>query len=132
MTSLPYSPRRRGALPGKMNAVKHGYYAKHYSPAEIEDLENRPVECINDEINLLRIFTRRTLGLSRPDMTFSQTIELLHVLVEVCTCINRLIRTQLLLNPPEDARDEIRQLLAQIGEELEWKDTPSSLINPEG
>ncbi len=40
----PKSPRKRGAPKGNHNALKHGLYAKHYTPEILPELQNMPTD----------------------------------------------------------------------------------------
>lgn len=46
--------RRRGAQPGNLNALKHGFYSKQFEPAEIQDLETRLLEGLQDEVAIIK------------------------------------------------------------------------------
>ena len=43
-----------GAPKGNTNALKHGLYAKHYTPEQRKDLKHMSPEDLTHEINLLR------------------------------------------------------------------------------
>ena len=48
--------RKRGGQPGKQNARKHGFYSKHFTPEQIEQLEDDDdLRDLGPEIALLRV-----------------------------------------------------------------------------
>ena len=48
--------RKRGAQPGNQNARKHGFYSKHFTPDQVEKLENADdLRDLGPEIALLRV-----------------------------------------------------------------------------
>ena len=48
--------RKRGAQPGNQNARKHGFYSKHFTPDQIEQIGNaHDLKDLGPEINLLRV-----------------------------------------------------------------------------
>jgi hypothetical protein len=57
------SRRKRGAQPGNANALKHGFYARHFNPNEVTRLEHIQ-DGLADEINLLRLAMQRLVALA--------------------------------------------------------------------
>jgi hypothetical protein len=54
-------PRRlRGAQPGNCNALKHGFYSRHFKHGEVEDLAVFN-DILDEEIDMLRVVHRRAL-----------------------------------------------------------------------
>ena len=48
--------RKRGGQPGNQNARKHGFYSKHFTPEQIEQLEDADdLKDLGPEIALLRV-----------------------------------------------------------------------------
>ena len=61
--------RHRGGQPGNLNALKHGFYSKTFRKIETEDLECMGGEGLEDEIEMMRIMTRRFLELAQKAKT---------------------------------------------------------------
>ncbi len=55
--------RRKGGQPGNLNALKHGFYSKHFLKGEIMDLEE--ADDLQEEIGMMRVVTRRLLKMAR-------------------------------------------------------------------
>lgn len=51
--------RSKGAQPGNINALKHGFYSSQFSDLELNDLESALGVGLGDEIALLRVLIRR-------------------------------------------------------------------------
>jgi len=60
--NLDNRPRPRGAQPGNTNALKHGFYAKHFNQLELSDLETALSGGLDNEIEMLRVAQRRTFA----------------------------------------------------------------------
>ena len=60
--STPSNPaRKRGAPPKNTNALKHGLYAKHFTPADRENLgKMSPMDSVH-EVQLLRLTLEKVL-----------------------------------------------------------------------
>ena len=54
-------PRLRGGQPGNLNALKHGFYARHFTELEIDDLAGLDTNDLTGEIKMMRIVIRRVL-----------------------------------------------------------------------
>lgn len=57
------APRKRGAQPGNRNALKHGFYARHFRLSELNSLEHVQ-NGLRDEIDLLRLAMQRLIALA--------------------------------------------------------------------
>ena len=55
--------RSRGAQPGNLNAVKHGFYSAHFHQADLAAFETNTFTGLNDEIALLRLYIHRAVEL---------------------------------------------------------------------
>lgn len=47
--------RRRGAQPGNLNALRHGFYANSYTKSDMQNLDSNVKGEFLDEINLARV-----------------------------------------------------------------------------
>ena len=118
--SASLAPRKRGGQPGNTNSLKHGYYSTRFSLADLTDLENHSFSGLQDEITLLRVFTRRVVELSTDLENLPEAVSLLRVLSMAMISLSRLMRTHHLLGG--DRGDEISlaldQALKQLSTEL--------------
>ncbi len=55
--------RKRGGQPGNLNALKHGFYSKHFQKTELQDLEE--ARDLQKVIGMMRVVTRRLLEMAR-------------------------------------------------------------------
>jgi hypothetical protein len=56
--------RKVGAPYGNHNALKHGFYSRHFRSAELSDLEAVDAEGLQDEIAAMRVYIRRFIASS--------------------------------------------------------------------
>jgi hypothetical protein len=129
------NPRKPGGQPGNHNAIKHGYYARHFRAAEIKDLENI-TPGLQDEINMIRVFIRRVVAGADPKASKEENLEVLRHISFALQSLTRLVRTHLLI-PEKTADDEIRQaldkwlsLVKAPGEEPDPRDDPNYVPEP--
>jgi hypothetical protein len=99
--------RRRGAPLGNKNAIKHGFYSSAYKTAEKNAVTSQPTFDLEQELALLRIFTRR-LVVSVPSDASNQTIlENTRVLALSLNTISRIMRAQWTIYSPFRQRHDI-------------------------
>ncbi len=55
--------RKRGGQTGNLNALKHGFYSKHFKRSELDDLEE--IGDLQEEIQMMRVVIRRLLEAAR-------------------------------------------------------------------
>jgi hypothetical protein len=89
---MPSPKRPRGAPPGNLNALKHGFYSRGFRTMDIADLDAMLENGLKSEINMLRVSTRRLLELSQENTDVDQGIHLLSVLGVTATRLANLIR----------------------------------------
>jgi hypothetical protein len=62
MDQPPPPPKpHRGAPRGNKNALKHGFYTRHFDKVDLADLKAVSFDGLNDEITMLRVFIRRLI-----------------------------------------------------------------------
>jgi len=111
--------RRRGAPRGNKNALKHGFYAHQFKPADIKDLEKTQYSGLIDEIAMLRVQARRVIELSGQAENLQEAAFTLRVLCLATLSINRLIRTQFIIGAQSDPmQDALAVALQQVTGEL--------------
>jgi hypothetical protein len=109
------SKRRRGAQPGNLNALKHGFYSRHFATMELKDLEALLDSGLDSEINLLRVATRRLLTLTAENTDVDTGIRLLTVLGSTASRLANLLRTEALLGGDREG-SILDQLIAALTE----------------
>jgi hypothetical protein len=112
----PQNHKKRGAPYGNLNAYKHGFYSRHFTRAEIEDLsEMKPLE-LDDEIELIRTLMRRVLESSMDTTSHADNIDTLRSICMGNITLTRLIRTHY-LKPKENINSlqkEIFDIIAEL------------------
>ncbi len=97
------SPRRsRGAQPGNLNALKHGFYAKHFKTDELAALAEATAGTLNGEISLARIAARRVLGLLEEAGTPEEKVALLNAITMAAMRVASLLKTKKYLSGDGD------------------------------
>ena len=96
--------RQRGGQPGNLNALKHGFYSKHFQKSELKDLEE--VGDLQEEIGMMRVVTRRLLDAARECSDIGELINLLNTLGLASTRVAGLMNTQKFLGGGEDGIEE--------------------------
>jgi hypothetical protein len=102
-TDHPNTAKRKpGAQPGNLNALKHGFYSKHFRNAENADLDILLIEGLADEITMLRVVTRRVLELANGMDDLEAGINLLGALGLASTRLAGLLKVQKMLGGESD------------------------------
>ena len=112
------SGRKRGGQPGNLNALKHGFYSKHFQKSELAELEK--AGDLLEEIGMMRVVTRRLLEAARECNDLGELINLLNTLGLASTRVAGLMKTQKFLGGGEDG---IEEFLESIIDEV-TKDWP--------
>lgn len=117
------SPRRsRGAQPGNLNALKHGFYAKHFKSDELQALADATAETLNGEIGLTRIAARRVLGLLDEARTPEEKVALLNAISMAAMRVASLLKTKRYLSGDgSDMGAALQEALKDVALEVEGK-----------
>ena len=92
--------RKRGGQPGNLNALKHGFYSKHFQKSELKDLEK--IGDLQEEIQMLRVVTRRLLEAARECKDVGELSNLLNTLGLATTRVGGLMKTRKFLGGSEE------------------------------
>ena len=115
----PKTPRKRGAPLGNQNALTHGFYARRLPHSQLDGLEETTVRSLEDEIGVMRVFSRKVAELGAEVDDLDEAKSVLNSLSLATGSINRLVRTHthipaLELDPSAMLREALEGLL------LEW------------
>jgi hypothetical protein len=92
---FPEEPvKKRGAQPGNLNALKHGTFARHYSPEEIRRLKNLDPEDLSEEITLLQVLMLRVFSGLTSYLLLPDYFKAVRTLVRAGACLDRIRRVQ--------------------------------------
>jgi hypothetical protein len=94
--------RKRGAQPGNLNALKHGFYSRLFQEGEVLDLEARGIEGMTDEIAMLRVWTRRVMALGDGVESLERAMRVLAALGTASLHLSHLLRLQQALGGKND------------------------------
>ena len=112
--------RKREGKPGNLNALKHGFYSKHFQKSEVKDLEE--IGDLREEIKMMRVVTRRLLEAAQECKEVGELINLLNTLGLVATRVGGLMRTRKFLGGGEENSVEvIHQSIDAVLEEWGWR-----------
>jgi hypothetical protein len=114
-----HSQRRRGAPPGNINALKHGFYTCRLKRVHLAGVESTDSIGLAEEIALIRVFTRRLIESIDLDGNPNDLAEVLRILCLASSTISRGVRTQFLLTSTGSALDgEISEAIRRVNEEF--------------
>jgi hypothetical protein len=115
---LPNSPppvrRSRGAPIGNHNAFKHGFYSRFYKKAELTDINSLEPLNLADEIEIMRVYIRRTIENDAGSHDFLESVALMRILCLATHSLTRLIRTQQIVSPPQDFAAQVRKSMGGV------------------
>ena len=97
--------RKRGGQPGNLNALKHGFYSKHFRNAELQELEE--ARDLQEEIGMMRVVIRRLLKMARECKDMGELIQVLNTLGLASTRVAGLMKTQKFLGGKRDSHEEM-------------------------
>ena len=110
--------RKRGGQPGNKNARTHGFYARRLPQSQLDGLEETTVRSLEDEIGVMRVFSRKVAELGAEVDDLDEAKSLLNTLANATGSINRLVRTHTHIPDPHlDPQWMLRQALLELQEE---------------
>ena len=110
------SGRKRGGQPGNLNALKHGFYSKHFQRSELKDLEE--IGDLQEVIQMLRMVSRRLLKAAEECRNVGELSNLLNTLGLAATRVGGLMKVQKFLGGNEESTEEfISYLLEEVTKE---------------
>lgn len=107
-TASTNTARKRGAQPGNLNALSHGFYSRAFQTGELSDLDAQLTQGLQDEITMLRVVTRRVLALANDQHDLATATAALGALGIAATRLAGLLKTQRLLG--QDGSESTRAI----------------------
>ncbi len=96
-----------GARKGNHNALKHGFYAKHFSPEELKTLHKTP-EDLQAQIDILTVYGNRiTKDLAAKETYSEADLRKMHTLMKIFIAIGTLKRDQAFLFGKVSSADRV-------------------------
>ena len=125
--------RKRGGQPGNKNARTHVFYARRLPQSQLDGLEETTVRSLEDEIEVMRVFSRKVAELGAEVDELDEAKSLLNTLANATGSINRLVRTHTRIpDPTLDPQWMLRQALLELEEEWpEYKQFGDQFRTPE-
>lgn len=115
--------KKRGGQPRNVNALRHGFYSRQFKDGEVTDLDVLISEGLSDEINMLRVITRRVMELADDVEKLDTAVEVLGALGLAATRLAGLLKIQKILGADEgEVTAAISEALTEILKE--WKRIP--------
>jgi len=127
MDQPPSPPKsHRGAPRGNKNALKHGFYARHFDKVDLADLKAVSFDGLNDEITMLRVFMRRLIERYQSSDDLASALAVVRALSIASFSLARLIHLQHTMAPSasDELRQAVKQVLASIEQEREASTAP--------
>src|SRR4030066_644364 len=94
MLNSPLSPKRTpGGQPSNTNALKHGFYTRHFNNTELAGVESTDYNGLLEEIAIIRLYARRLIELENQTADVSSVANILRILCLASLTINRLVKT---------------------------------------
>jgi hypothetical protein len=81
-----------GGQPGNHNAFKHGFYATHYDPEELSQLEDLNENDFKDEIALVQVLSKHVFIGMMDEIPLADYLKAVRVLSNADACLERLNR----------------------------------------
>ena len=91
------SKRKEGGQPRNTNALKHGLYARHYTAAESDRMEQMPAMESLHEIHLLRLTIEKILSMIETCEDDDRRVKLYNTLYQGVQRLMTAMRTQSIL-----------------------------------
>lgn len=111
--------KRRGAPPGNLNALRHGFYARAFDEGERADLDEAAGMGLDAEIAALRVAARRVLERLDGDKSSFEAIALLNSLGAAELKVASLLKTKKYLTGEGAGLDgALEQALTEVAREL--------------
>jgi hypothetical protein len=120
--------KRRGAQPGNLNALKHGFYSRSFKDLENTDLEAMLAQDLDSEIAMLRVVVRRAFELSTtpageaesdPNERLDKAIHVMNSLGMASIRLGSLLKIQAMLGKREgDIGAVISEALKEVARDL--------------
>jgi hypothetical protein len=112
------TPRHRGAQPGNVNALKHGFYSRRFNRGELNDLDQVVPYSLTDEINMMRVVIRRVVSLAEEGRPPDELLTILDTLGIASQRLANLLKTKKSLENNGDASNEMQKCLDEVIHDL--------------
>jgi len=110
--------RKKGAQPGNLNALKHGFYSRQFQERELTDLEEIDAEGLENEIAMLRVMMRRLMERINNCEDLEQLNAVVGTLGMASSRLASMLRTESFLGKKQGMDEEISQGLREAAIEL--------------
>ena len=99
--------RKKGAQPGNLNALKHGFYSRQFRERELTDLEEIDAEGLENEIAMLRVMMRRLMERVNHCEDLDQLNAVVGTLGMAASRLASMLRTESFIDKRQEIDDEI-------------------------
>jgi len=99
--------RKKGAQPGNLNALKHGFYSRQFQERELMDLEEIDAEGLENEIAMLRVMMRRLMEMVNNCDNLDQLNAVVGTLGMASSRLASMLRTESFIDKRQEIDDEI-------------------------
>ncbi len=111
----PSVKRHRGAQPGNINALKHGFYTRRFTPNDLAGVESTDYNSLMEEIAIIRLYARRLIELDNQSADITQVSDTLRILCLASITITRLVKTsQFLRSTGDSSASDLHEALEHL------------------
>ena len=128
---------KRGGQPANANALKHGIYSRHYTPAEFRALDKDVAGSLKDEMEILLLTIAETADsvLQQPeaDIPFLDHVSALRTIAVAIARLENVVQTRMVvLGDPDRREKQVNAILdkmeqEEIAEGLEGQSGPAQV-----
>ena len=121
MSNDPTSKRKRGGQPGNCNALRHGFFSRSFTEAEMDDLEKNVKGEFMDEIALARVNAAHLAELLKDykNISLDDYVSASNALNNYLDRIQRLSRAQHFMYRSQTTMEQIMEELGKIPPEVD-------------
>ncbi len=112
-----------GAKKGNKNALKHGLYARHFTPESRLDLDAMPTDESLMELAALRLTAERALAMFQPQLDVDQKAKVILVCVTALEAAANVVSKLRLLSGDAPILQDLWTAIRQANKAQDWDDS---------
>jgi hypothetical protein len=97
---------------------RSGFYSPGFIPDEVQDLSCTQPDKLDDEIDMLRIVTRRAVEIMETDLPLKDLINCYRVIGQMCRSVASLMRANKSLQETTNPREDLFEALAESAQKF--------------
>lgn len=105
---------KRGGQPANLNALKHGFYASHYRPEELRQMEDVDEDDLAEECALMQVLMKRVFIGLKNNVPLPDFLRAIRVLSYADACYEKLNRGRSLILGGKSLADIASEVLREL------------------